>query len=275
VKVFQEVGWGAMADSWPRPAFYAAVKTGDLATSHAQRDMNSLQLQVDGEMLLVDLGHPPDEGSAYFSRARSDFYEVQARAHNTVIVSEEDHRPDAQGTILDSGATEERRWILCDAGDACGEGVRFHRHVIMLADPEKHLGHMLVVLDELDLPSPERIEQFWHTGGRIELDSGRATGRILGQRATLHFSLASTAQIVVKTDRHGLDYGRTDDHIHVSAGGLGRSYFASVFSREPLDAVVEIRPAEKGGLRVVFGETELGFRAGRKHLILKKAPSRA
>ncbi|MCK5114043.1 MAG: hypothetical protein KAR11_04700, partial [Phycisphaerae bacterium] len=59
LKVFHQIGWAAMADDWPRPQFYVAAKTGDLATSHSQHDMNSLQVQIDGEMLLRDIGHPP------------------------------------------------------------------------------------------------------------------------------------------------------------------------------------------------------------------------
>jgi len=59
VKVFNEIGWAVMADSWPRPGFYVAAKTGDLAANHSQRDMNSIQLQVDGEILLTDPGGVP------------------------------------------------------------------------------------------------------------------------------------------------------------------------------------------------------------------------
>ena len=56
IKVFNEIGWVAMADHWPRPSFYAAAKTGDLSAYRSQRDMNAVRLQVDGEMILTDAG---------------------------------------------------------------------------------------------------------------------------------------------------------------------------------------------------------------------------
>ncbi len=268
VKVFQQVGWAAMADAWPRPGMYAAVKTGDLATSHAQCDMNSLQLQVDGEMLLVDVGHPPDEGSEYFSRARRDFYEVQARAHNTILVAEEDHRPDARGTIIDARSEAGYRWVLCDAGDACGETVAFFRHVVLLTDATNGRGHTLVVVDELNLPSPERVEMFWHTGGAIELHPETRSGRIRGRRSALHYAIASTAPVEARTGQRALSYGQTDRFVRVSAGLMGRSYFASVFSRNSIGSDVSIQPGSRGALRVSFGDTALAFKGGRKHLVL-------
>ncbi len=266
VKVFSQIGWAAMADSWPTPSFYTAVKTGDLATSHSQHDMNSLQLQVDGEMMLVDIGHPPDEGSDYFSSDRGRFYEIQARAHNTVIVAEEDHRPDAQGNICDSRADKEYRWVVCDGKEACGESVRFFRHVIMLLDPKTGQGQSLVVLDELNIGTPERTDMFWHTGGKIELDAENMTGLIKGHRTELHFALGATAQCKVTSNRQNLDYGQADRYIRLSAGLVGPHYLASVFSRDPLKGGLEIIRQDTGGVQLHFKKTALQFEPDRGYL---------
>ncbi|KKN76667.1 hypothetical protein LCGC14_0367580 [marine sediment metagenome] len=268
VKVFKQIGWAAMADSWPHPSFYVAAKTGDLAISHAQKDMNSIQLQVDGEMLLTDPGHPPDEGSEYFSGARGQFYEVQAQAHNTITVAEEDHRPDAQGSIRNARSDGYFRWILCDAGAACGEGVRFFRHIVMLIDPADGHGRTLVVLDELDLPAPERVDLFWHTGGEIELDARKMTGQIVGHKTSLHFAVVSTAPAKAETAAHKLDYGRIDRYVRISAGGLGQCYFASVFSRDAIKTKVHLKPIEEGDVQLAFGGTTLRFKRSGKHLTL-------
>lgn len=264
VKVFQQVGWAAMADHWPRPGFYVAAKTGDLATSHAQRDMNSLQVQVDGEMLLTDAGNPPDEGSEYFSPARNRFYEVQAPAHNTITVSEEDHRPDAQGTILSSGGDDTHRWVVCDAGDALGESSRFYRAAVLLID--ENVGQSLVVLDELQLPSPEKVHLFWHTGGTIELEADKHVGRIQGQKARLHFALVSTAKIDSRTGSHKLSYGHMDHFLRATAGVAGKAYFLSVFTRKALKSTPKIEPDPKGEVRVHVGKTTLHFQSGKKGL---------
>ncbi len=266
VKVFHQIGWAAMADAWPRPGFYAAVKTGDLATSHSQHDMNSLQLQVDGEMMLVDIGHPPDEGSAYFSLERSGFYEIQARAHNTVIVAEEDHMPNAQGSICESRSDKDYRWVVCDAKDACGESVKFYRHVLMVLDPQTGSGQALVVLDELNLGSPERVDLFWHTGGEVKLDEKKLTGRITGHRAQLDFALAATVPCEATCGTQGLDNSRSDQYIRLSGGMIGPQFFASVFSQEPLTAELEIIQNESGGLQLLLGKTALQFDPGRGYL---------
>jgi hypothetical protein len=273
MKVFHEIGWAALADTWPRPNFYVAFKTGDLATSHAQRDMNSLQLQVDGEMMLIDLGHPPDAGSSYFSRARSGFYEVQARAHNTILVGEEDQRPDAQGSIVDSQTGPDYRWVLGEAGQACGENVTFYRHVILLTNPKDGRGHTLVVLDELNQPSPEHWELFWHTGGKIDLAAGEMSGRIAGRKAHLNFALTSTLPAQTQTGHRVLDYGRADFYLRLSAGGVGQSYIASVFSREPLPGGVQLKPVGKGGVMLTFAQQVLEFRSAKKHLTLERVSS--
>jgi hypothetical protein len=264
VKVFQQVGWAAMADAWPRPGFYVAVKTGDLATSHAQRDMNSLQVQVDGEMLLTDAGNPPDEGSEYFSPARNHFYEVQAPAHNTITVAREDHRPDAQGTILDSGASDASRWVICNGGEALGESSRFHRAVVLLMD--KHgAGKTLVVLDEVQLSSPEKVHLFWHTAGKIELDEAKHTGSIQGQKASLRFAIAASTPIESHTGSKKLSYGREDHFVRVTTGATGPTYFLSVFSRDAKMASSKpsIQPGPKGELQIHVGTTTLNFQAGK------------
>ncbi|MBN1553736.1 MAG: heparinase II/III family protein [Phycisphaerae bacterium] len=265
VKVFQQVGWAAMADHWPRPSFYAAVKTGDLATSHAQRDMNSLQLQVNGEMLLVDIGHPPDEGSEYFSPARNRFYEVQAPAHNTITVAREDHRPDAQGAILDSGSDKTARWIVADAGTALGESNRFHRAVVILTD-ENGEGETLVVLDELQLASPEKVHLFWHTGGKIELDEANHTGRMQGRKANLHFAVTAAVPIQSQTGSHKLSYGYVDHFLRISAGVTGTTHLLSVFSRNEIPAAPTLEADPKGALKVQVGDKTLNFQTGKKGL---------
>lgn len=267
-KVFQQIGWSALADDWPEPSFYCSVKTGDLAVSHAQHDMNSLQLQVNGEMVLVDVGHPMEEGTAYFSGARGEFYEIQARAHNTIIVAEEDHRPDAQGAVVHIEQKPEYHWLVSDAGVAVGEGRRFLRHVVLYTPPEHPEKQALVVLDEIDLALPERVDQFWHTGGRIELDSAKRAGRIHGRDVVLSMAFASSAELTVSTDVRRLDAHRTDHIVHLHGGLSGRNLLASVFSRQKRPGELTLSTKEdrvtlhRGGLKVVF-------EPGRKHLALR------
>ncbi|MCD4823319.1 MAG: heparinase II/III-family protein, partial [Phycisphaerae bacterium] len=265
VKAFNQIGWVAMADAWPQPGFYAAIKTGDLATNHAQRDMNSLQLQVDGEMLLVDPGNLSGETNGSGSDARSEFYEIQARAHNTITVAEEDHRPDAQGSIRHIQTGKNFHWAVCDGGEAAGENVRFLRHVVMLPQAEHQ---MLVVLDELNLGAPERVDMFWHAGGQIELDADTMTGRITGRHAELHFGLASTALASASKGKYSFNGRWVDRFLHLSAGMIGQNYFCSVFSREAIPSKLQIEPNEQGSLTLRIGKIVIVFQPGTRHLEL-------
>ena len=265
VKVFDQVGWAALADTWPRPGFYVAAKTGDLSSNHSQRDMNSIQLQVDGEMILTDLGNPP-YCREYFSESREEFYEVQARGHNTIVVAERDHQIDAQGRVVESGLGDNYRWVACDSQHACGESVQFIRHIVMLLDPSG-AGSDLVVLDELTNGVPERMALYWHTRGLIELEEGDSWGSIVGRRATVHFVLASTAKFAVETQTHTPGGNGVDNVLRLSAGVIDKVFFASAFSREKPDRL-EIKQGRTGGLSVRLGENALNFKSERNHLLL-------
>lgn len=258
VKVFSGIGWGAMADAWPRPSFYVAAKTGDLSANHSQRDMNSIQLQVDGEMLLVDLGNAP-YSREYLSAARGEFYEVQARAHNTVIVAERDHQIDAYGRIVDAKSGRNFRHIACDAQSACGENVRFVRHVVMVVDGDPPAGRMLLVLDDLTNGVPEKVQAFWHTQGRVALEPGKLTGTIIGRKSRLHFALAATVKLRAFTKSYPIDPHRRDNVLHLSAGFVGRELIATVFSRPKLPHGIRLERDEGGGVTVKAGPGEVRF----------------
>ncbi len=268
VKVFESVGWGALADTWPKPTMHAAVKTGDLSANHSHLDMNSLLLQVDGEMLLTEPGSAP-ASREYLSEARGEFYEVQARAHNTLVVAERDHRIDARGQIVATGRGESYRYVACDAESALGENVRFVRHVVLAVDPADGAGRALVVLDDLLNGVPEKVEMFWHTQGRIELDAEARAGTITGRRSRLHFAIASTANQRAFRKSYPINVQRRDHVLQTSAGVVGRALTATVFSRRPIDGETAVAETADG-VEVSAGALHLTFAQSGRHLKLRK-----
>jgi hypothetical protein len=270
VKVFADIGWAALADAWPRPTFYVAAKTGDLAANHSQRDMNSLQVQVDGEMLLNDSGNAPCSRE-YLAEPRDEF-EVQARAHNTIVVAERDHQIDAQGRIVASRRGRAFRYVACDAGEACGENVRFLRHVVMLLDDQTRRGEALVVLDDVLNGVPEKVELFWHTDGRIDLDPKTATGTIASRQVSLNFAIASTVKMTTFTKSHQVNQHRHDKVLTTTGGVVGRGLIASVFARGELGGPLEVTERGDGGAEVTFGGRRLTFKGGR---IMEFVPPKA
>ncbi len=274
VKVFNEIGWAAMTDQWPRPSFYVAAKTGDLAANLAQCDMNSIQVHVDGEAMLVDLGHPP-HSREYFSGDRGGFYQVQARAHNTLTVGEREHRIDAQGLIIEAQTGTDYRWLACDARTACGENVHFVRHLIMLVNPASHAGRMLVVIDELANALSEQVDLFWHTQGRIQLDGPGATGSIAGRRAGLYFALGATQSFQFAAHSHPLSPHQNDHVLHASVPHpSNRLLLMSVFSREKLTGKMDVKEANRGSVVVHAGGCYLHFKRLKRHLQLDKVSVR-
>lgn len=270
LKVFNEIGWAAMADRWPRPTFYVAAKTGDLAAYRSQRDMNAIRLQVDGEMLLTDAGRHVHNGQ-HLSGASREFYEVQARAFNTVVVADADHQIDAQGLITEAQSGKAFRWVVCDARNALGDGVHFIRHLVMLLDHKSHAGKVLVVLDEIINSVPEMARVYWHTGGTIEPGAKRRTGRIVGQSASLNFALAATVRASMDTQSHTFHSGEGDNVITLAAGVMGRALVASIFSRDEIAGPAKVKANKHGDVAITAGTTKVHFKLNHGQLELDQA----
>lgn len=267
LKVFHEIGWAAMADAWPRPAFYVAVKSGDLAAHLSRPEMNSIQLQVNGEMLLASAGDDPEVRKRTPGEGAMA---LQTPLHNTLTVAQNDHAMDAQGSILEAETDRLYRWVACDAGAACGEAVRFIRHLVMVLDPTGQHGRMLLVLDDLDLPTPERVDLFWHTPGTVTLAPGESSGVIQGARGALHFALGGS--VPVKADAGSSEYPAPPGRglLHVQAGAVGKIALLSVFSHTPLTGKIELKRTGTGDVRLKVLDVDLHFKNRRKHLLLEK-----
>ena len=278
VKIFNEIGWAAAADRWPKPTLYVAARAGDLSAHNLRRDMNSIQVQIGGEMLLRAPLYPPNPGlrprggtgAEHSAMAPGDLDHVQAGDHNTIVVAERDHRIDARGSIVEAQTGKNFRWIACDAHTACGQNVRFIRHVIMIVQPQDQTGKMLIVLDELTDTIGERIDQFWHTHGRLQMKARSKSGIISGRRAELHFALASTVRTKVSTESHGLDRNETDTVICVTAGNATSAMFASVFAPMKITGKVAFGRGAAAGVVLQVGSTAIQFKRRKNHLQLDK-----
>lgn len=271
LRVFNEIGWVAMADHWPKPSLYVAVKAGDLAANHSQHDMNSIQLQALGEMLLTDLGHAP-YSAEYLTDSRNRFYEVQAQAHNTIAIGQNDHRLDAQGSVVEAQTGKNYRWVAANAGTALGENVTFVRHVVMGVQSTTQEGRLVVVLDELHNPTGQPAELYWHSMANFAFDPAGLTGTITGTRAKLHMAVAMTAgTVTAKLEERQPGPGRSDRTLRLTLRGVSsRLFVASVFSPRPLAGKLELKKNSAGDIKVHMGAAELVFKGHRKHLQLDR-----
>ena len=268
VKVFNEIGWVAGADRWPAPKMYVAFKTGDLSAHHAQFDMNSVQLMVNGEILLHDAGSP-DYTKEYLSpEQRGQFYEVQARAHNTVTIAQREHRIDAVGSIIEAQDAPRHRWIAGDAGTALGDDVHFIRHVVMPVHERSGEGRMLIVLDEVRNVVPEKIAATWHTAGTVAIRPGKKGGKgaklatIAGQAVTLHAAFAASCPVTVATSKPESRPG--DTVITVETRATAEAVMLSVFSPAPLGKVALTR-SSRGDVTAEVGAFRLHWKVSRRN----------
>lgn len=224
---YEQIGWAALADAWPSPSLYVAVKAGDLSAYNSHHDMNAVNIQVDGELLVA-----PNLENVDLQTAGDDFYDVQARAHNTAVVSQRDHRIDMQGRVMPAFVTAQRRWVWADAGRALGESTQFHRHVIIIAG-RAQTPSIAFIVDEIRNGQPEPIELFWHLRGRATFDSASLIGSVAGKTADVHFALAATADIAATLHSRQLA-NQTDRLVHAATGPVDRAVIVTAFSPAPV-----------------------------------------
>jgi hypothetical protein len=154
--------------------------------------------------------------------------------------------------------------VVGDANEALGEGVRFMRHVVMLLD-EQGGGESLVVLDQLDLPAPERVDLFWHTAGGVNLSG--MSGEIVGRQASVNFQLACNLPAEVEVTSRQLERHAVDRAVHLTAGMVGRNVIASCFSRKPISELL-LEQADRGDVTLTLNGRALEFRAVAKQRYL-------
>lgn len=266
LKVFNEIGWAAMADAWPRPSLYVAAKAGDLSAHHGRQDMNTVQIQVRGEMLIPDWGYGLQRRGRWHDGIEEALDRASSQSHNTLTVGQRDHQVDAQGNIVEAQVGANFRWLACDAGSACGENVHFIRHVVMLVNPGNSQGQLILVLDEIANPAAERVDLYWHSLAKVELNASMASGSVTGAREKLYLALAASSALSAKLDKSEAD--AEECVIHATVAGAGKLLLASIFSPQPIGKV-EIKK-NSTEVRVKTDLAEIHFKLHRKYLHLDK-----
>jgi hypothetical protein len=266
VKVFNEIGWVAIADQWPKPTMYVSAKTGDLSAFHSHRDMNALQLQVDGQMVLINPGPPDTEGTGPYQDAVGE--PIRAADHNTLVIGQRDHALDAQGGIIDAVEETSYRWVACDAGQACGVDTRFVRHVVMILDPKTHQGRTVLILDEIFNAAEEPVDVFWHVASKPEVDEKQRRFAVAANGGAVHGSFISEPSARL----HHRSWQRRRGSHHVlkfSAELTGHGLFAAAFARDQAEVEIELKTEDQIVVASVPGAS-VRFKRARHHLQLDR-----
>jgi hypothetical protein len=190
--VQQGIEWGYLADAWPTPALYAAVRGGTTDAPHTHQDLGSVNVVV-GDEPLLDNVREDDYLDTTFSERRFELYEMGAASKNVMLINGVGlPHPGTAATRLLSGADWDG--ILLDARQAASVGSPVHlygRLVLLLA------GRALLILDRACLAHAALGEVRFHT--RAQATPGETTTQIQGKAATLHVAYAADVPCVLRT----------------------------------------------------------------------------
>lgn len=182
VRSYPGLGWTRMADRWPDPSFYLAIRGGLSGVPHGHRDLLSFHAVVAGEHLIENLS-PREYLDTTFGGRREELFEMGPHSKNAPLI-------DGVGVINGARADPELfeveglAAVRLDATQAMGVA----RSQEPLAD---HCSRTFVflgpagalVLDRIRLAHDGRVETRLHTRGTVVVNGTGAS--ITGERERL------------------------------------------------------------------------------------------
>lgn len=184
---YRKLDWYALADRWPDPRLYLAIRGGTTEVPHGHMDLLSFHAVVADEALIVNLG-PSEYLDTTFSPRRLELFEISPASKNTLLIN---------GAGIGKPATVASRAlrvagfpaVRLDATQAMGvsrdgAAVRFCGRLFVLFDDQAAL-----VLDRIELKHFGRAEARFHTRGHVQTPPAGA--HIRGQRRRMTMAFAS------------------------------------------------------------------------------------
>lgn len=161
-KLFSDIGWATMRDSWKKDATMLAVKSG-YTWNHSHADANSFILFHKGVDIIKDAGNCGYATPEY----RNYFF--QSRAHNVVLFNGEGQPTEQQyhgsslkgslSTMLDGG---NMKYVLANGtGPVSQNFSRNFRHFLWI-------DNVIYMMDDLKTYKNGKFEWLWHTGGDVK-----------------------------------------------------------------------------------------------------------
>ena len=173
VRSYPGLGWTRMADRWPDPSFYLAIRGGLSGVPHGHRDLLSFHAVVGREHLIENLT-PREYLDTTFGGRREELFEMGPQSKNAPLI-------DGVGVVNDA---EVEPYLFEIEGFV---GVRLDAAAAMgVARSDEPLAHDCsrtfvllgdrgaLVLDRFELAHDGRVETRLHTRAEVSTDGSRA-----------------------------------------------------------------------------------------------------
>ncbi|HZL11144.1 MAG TPA: heparinase II/III family protein [Prolixibacteraceae bacterium] len=158
-KLFSDMGWATLRDSWTDNATMLGIKCG-FTWNHSHADAGSFILFHKGKNLIID------SGNSSYGRPEYTQYFCQSEAHNVVLWNGKAQErkdpyfgvknPGHLYDLLDAGST---KYIFADAtGPTSRWFTRNYRHFLWIGD-------VILVIDDLESYEPGHFEWLLHYNG--------------------------------------------------------------------------------------------------------------
>ncbi len=158
-KLFSDLGWATLRDSWKDNATMLGVKSGT-TWNHAHADAGSFILFHKGKNLIID------SGNSSYGRPEYTEYYCQSEAHNVALFNgKAQSRKDPYFGVKNEGhlynllETDKMKYIFSDATGPTSQWFsRNYRHFLWVGD-------VILVLDDLESYNPGKFEWLLHYNG--------------------------------------------------------------------------------------------------------------
>lgn len=158
-KLFSDLGWATLRNSWKDDATLLGIKSG-FTWNHAHADAGSFILFHKGKYLLID------SGNASYGRPEYTEYYCQSEAHNVALFDgKAQSKKDPYFGVKNEGhlynllETDKMKYIFSDATGPTSQWFsRNYRHFLWVGD-------VILVLDDLESYTPGKFEWLLHYDG--------------------------------------------------------------------------------------------------------------
>lgn len=252
-KRYLGLDWCLLADAWPNPALYAAIRGGTTEVPHGHRDLLSFHLHADGEALVNNIGCE-EYLDTTFSGRRYELFETTAPSKNTILLN---------GVGIAGNSTVKTEivrlgkypGVRIDATQAMGSSrngnaAAFCGRLFLLLGSDG-----LLVVDRIETKFPARMESRMHTFARVKVAKHAAI--LSGKRARLNVAYACDVPAVLCTAIGAPTApGQGATMLRWCTQGRGHTAvtFATLLARGKERAKVAITPTKHGVKIVACGK---------------------